>query len=82
MMYVLKEYRLKRNYSCETMARKLGISKTYYWQIEQGKRRITYDMALKLSDIFNTTPDTLLYEDTLRNILCKESAQSALLLDK
>lgn len=68
-MKVLKEHRLHKNYSCQTMARKLGISKTYYWQIEQGRRRITYDLAIQLAEIFQTTPDTLLYEDTLKQIL-------------
>lgn len=71
MMYVLKQHRLNKGYSCETMARKLGISKTYYWQIEQGKRRITYDLAMKMATVFNTTPDTLLYEDTV-NLLTQE----------
>ncbi len=65
MMYVLKQHRLNKGYSCETMSRKLGISKTYYWQIEQGKRRITYELAMKMAELFNTTPDTLLYEDTV-----------------
>ncbi len=65
MMYVLKQHRLNKGYSCETMSRKLGICKTYYWQIEQGKRRITYDLAIKMAEIFKSTPDTLLYEDML-----------------
>ena len=65
MLYVLKKHRLDKGYSCETMARKLGICKTYYWQIEQGKRRINYDLAMKMADIFQSTPDTLLYEDTV-----------------
>lgn len=68
MMYVLKQHRMNKGYSCEAISRKLGISKTYYWQIEQGKRRITYDLALKMADIFKATPDTLLYEDTLAHL--------------
>lgn len=68
MMYVLKQHRLNKGYSCEMMARKLGISKTYYWQIEQGKRRITYELAVKMAEVFNTTPDTLLYEDTVTRL--------------
>lgn len=72
MMHVLKEHRLSKNYSCEAMARKLEISKTYYWQIEQGKRRITYDMATKMAEVFKTTPDALLYDDTYEMIFGKK----------
>ncbi len=68
MMHVLKQHRLDKGYSCEMMARKLCISKTYYWQIEQGKRRITYELAMKMAEVFNTTPDTLFYEDTVKQL--------------
>lgn len=46
------------------MANILNISKTYYWQLENGTRRITYDMAIKIAKFFNMTPDQLFYEDT------------------
>lgn len=45
----------------------LKISKTYYWQLEQNKRRITYDMAIKIAKIFNLKPDDLFYEEMLNN---------------
>lgn len=41
----------------------LKISKTYYWQIENGKRRLTYEYAKKISKIFNLKPDDIFYED-------------------
>ncbi len=41
----------------------LKISKTYYWQIENGKRRLTYELAKKISKIFNLKPDDIFYED-------------------
>lgn len=41
----------------------LKISKTYYWQIENGKRRLTYEFAKKISKIFNLKPDDIFYED-------------------
>ena len=59
----LKTERKIRNLSCNTMARLLNISKTYYWQIENGDRRLTYDLAMKLAKIFKTTPDNLFYKD-------------------
>lgn len=74
MMYVLKQHRLDKGYSCETMARKLGICKTYYWQIEQGKKRIAYDLAMKMAKIFEVTPDTLLYDDIAEQMTKKSSS--------
>lgn len=62
-MKTLKEYRLKKNYNCQDMAEILKISKTYYWQLENNKRRLSYDMAIKIASIFDTTPDNLFYND-------------------
>jgi len=41
------------------VASKLGISKQYYSQLERGDRRLSYDMALRIAKIFNTTPDQI-----------------------
>lgn len=62
-MKTLKEYRLKKNYKYQDMAKILKISKTFYWQIENKKRRLSYDMAIKIASIFDTTPDNLFYND-------------------
>lgn len=62
-MNKLKDIRTKKNYSFQTMARLLNISKTYYWQIEHGKRRLTYDLALRIADVFKTTPDNIFYSE-------------------
>lgn len=45
------------------MAKILKISKTFYWQIENRKRRLSYDMAIKIASIFKMTPDKLFYDD-------------------
>ncbi len=62
-MKTLKEYRLKNNFSYQNMADFLNISKTFYWQLENNKRRLSYDMAIRIANIFNTTPDKIFYED-------------------
>jgi len=62
-MEVLKKYRLKNKLSYQTMGNLLGISKTFYWQIENNKRRLSYERALEIAKIFNVTPDELFYED-------------------
>lgn len=58
----LKKVRIQNNLSYEDMAKKLEISKCYYWQIEHKKRRLYYDMALKIASIFELKPDDLFYE--------------------
>lgn len=59
----LKEIRNINNISCGQMAKILEISKTYYWQIEKGNRRLYYELAKKIADIFNLKPDDIFYED-------------------
>ena len=62
-METLKKMRKSHNYSHKDMAEKLGISKTFYWQIENEKRRLSYNMAIKIAEIFKTTPDKIFYNE-------------------
>ncbi len=59
----LQNRRKKKNLTCKDMAEKLNVSKPFYWQIEHCKRRLSYAMAVKLSDILGTKPDKLFYEE-------------------
>ena len=59
----LKKIRIQHKLTHQTMADTLKISKSFYWQIENDKRRLTYDMAIKIANIFKTTPDEIFYED-------------------
>lgn len=43
-----------------SVAKKLGITPQYYYDIEKGERTLSADMASRLADIFNTTTDYLL----------------------
>lgn len=60
---ILEEIRINNKLTYLDMARRLDISKTFYWQIENGKRRLTYDMAKKISAIFKLKPDDIFYEE-------------------
>lgn len=62
-MSKLQELRIQAHLSCADMSKKLHISKVHYWQIEHKKRKLYYDMALKISKIFHMRPDSLFYED-------------------
>ena len=59
----LKKIRTEKNISMQEMSDILKISKTFYWQLENRKRRLAYDMAVKISHIFKLKPDEIFYED-------------------
>lgn len=61
-MKYLVDLRSSKKLSCREMANMLGISKTYYWQLENNFRRLSYDMAIKISSIFNKKPDDIFYD--------------------
>ena len=55
----------KVNFKLQSLRKKnnsVGICKAYYWQIENGNRRLYYDLALKIAKVFNQKPDDLFYE--------------------
>lgn len=59
----LKELRKKKKYTMLQMANMLGISKSFYSQIEYGNRTLTYEMACKIGKIFKRKPDYIFYND-------------------
>ena len=74
MLDKLKELRMKVGFSDSDMAKMLGISKTFYWQIENGKRKLKYSMAIRIAKIFGLKPDDLFYED-LNKLIKEEKKQ-------
>jgi len=60
-MEKLKKLRGEKGYTCGQMADMLGISKTYYWQIENKKRNLSYRLAIQIAKIFNLRPDDIFY---------------------
>ncbi len=62
-MEKLREYRLKNRFTNQFMADMLGISKPYYWQLEHNQKRLTYDLAIEISEIFHLKPDDLFYSE-------------------
>lgn len=67
-MNKLKELRIKHKLTHQSMADTLKISKSYYWQIENMKRRLTYELAIEIANIFKTTPDTIFYSDYKKDL--------------
>lgn len=62
-MEKLKELRLKHGYNFRQMADLVGISKPFYWQIENNQRRMTYDLAIRIAKVFDLKPDDIFYEE-------------------
>ncbi len=59
----LKEMRLKNNYTLARLAKKLGITKQYLWDLEEGRRILSYKLAYKISTILNSKPDEIFLND-------------------
>ena len=64
----LKQLRKMNKYTTKEMAEKLNISKPFYSQLENKKRRLSYEMAIKIADIFELKPDDIFYENMKKNI--------------
>lgn len=58
----LKQVRKEKGYSIYQMAELLGVTASFYCQIENKKRRLFYDVAVAIANIFETTPDELFYD--------------------
>ncbi len=54
--------RIEKGYTHKFMSELLNISKSYYCQLENGKRTLSYKMAFDISKILDTKPDDLFYE--------------------
>ena len=62
-MSKLIDLRKKNNLSLQDMADRLHISKTFYWQLEHGQRRISYNRAYEIAKIFDLKPDDVFYDE-------------------
>lgn len=67
-MNKLKELRKSKGYTLQQMGDMLNISKIYYWQLENNKRRLYYEMAVKIAQIFNKKPDAIFTKELSKKI--------------
>ncbi len=59
----LKSIREKRGLTVREISKILKISKSMYSYIENGKKRLTYDMAVSIGDILDLSTNDLFLED-------------------
>jgi putative transcriptional regulator len=62
----LQKMRKDSRMTIEQMSNELNISKAFYWQIENGHRRLSYPMAVKIAKIFDNRPDSIFYDDAMK----------------
>jgi len=61
----LKAIRNKEGLTCQQVADQVNISKEFYWMIENGKRRLTYELAVKIAKVFKSSPDYIFLDSEL-----------------
>lgn len=62
MMYdtkELKKLRISNGYTIYDMASLIGISYSHYSLLESKKRKLSYEMAIKIARIFDKKPDDI-----------------------
>lgn len=61
----LKKIRVKQGFTIYDMAEMLHISPAFYSQIENKKRRLSYEMAFLIASIFSLKPDDIFYDSSI-----------------
>lgn len=69
---ILKKIRKENKIKMKDIAGQMGVSISYYWQLEKGRKRLFYDRAIQIASIFNMKPDDLFYVDYKRKMQEKE----------
>ena len=64
----LKETRYRNRMTSKEVSERVGISKAFYCQIENGKRRMSYELAIKIASVFKVKPDHLFYDDMVSSM--------------
>ena len=63
----LEKIRRSAGFTQIGLAKCLGVSKQYIWDIENGRRELSYKLAYKISVILKTTPDKIFLDDFRKN---------------
>lgn len=58
----LKEIRLEHGLGQKFMSEQLGVSKPHYCNLENGNRRLSYGMAVKIAAVLNVPLQDIFFE--------------------
>ncbi|GAF12150.1 repressor protein [Bacillus sp. JCM 19046] len=64
----LKKVRLENHMTLEQVAKEIHVSTPFYWQIENGKRGLSYELAVKIAHVFSMKPDELFLDEYASNL--------------
>lgn len=59
----LKELRIKKGYTVNEMGKLLKMSPSYYSQLENRRRNLSYEQAYKIARVFKKRPDQIFFEE-------------------
>lgn len=65
MRHTLRLARIRKGLSVSEMARRLGISVSHYYKIEEGVRNPSMDLAKQIAVVLDTTVDALFFAPRL-----------------
>ncbi len=61
----LAAIRKQKGLSFKEVGESAGITKQYYWMIENGQRGLSYPLAVKIAAVFEMKPDDIFLESEL-----------------
>ena len=61
----LIQARKNKGETLEKVAESVGITTPHYWMIENGKRKLSYELAVKIANHFGVEPDDIFLETYL-----------------
>lgn len=63
----LQKFRTKEKLTQEQVAEEVGISTSFYANLERGNRSMSVAVLLALADFYHVTADSILYEDNVES---------------
>ncbi len=61
----LETIRKENGKTFQQVADAAGLTKEFYWMIEKGKRKLSYENAVKIALVFGKEPDDIFLETEL-----------------
>lgn len=61
----LEDIRKEKGKTFQQVADAAGLTKEFYWMIEKGKRKLSYENAVKIALVFDKEPDDIFLNSEL-----------------
>jgi len=61
----LEEIRKDSGKTFQDVANHAGLTKEFYWMIEKGKRKLSYENSVRIALVFGKEPDDIFLESEL-----------------